>query len=60
MLRLDCALVTDESSLWDFHTEESNDGLNATIERVYGVNVSDIQSGNIAEILDRIRAKLNR
>jgi len=60
VLGLDWALITDESSLWDFHTAKNNDLLNARIETIYGVNVSDINSGNIAEILDRIATKLER
>jgi hypothetical protein len=60
VLGLDWALITDESSLWDFRTEEKNGLLNARIGIIYGVNVSDITSGNIAEILDRIATKLER
>lgn len=48
--------VSDESSLWDFHERESNDFLHEKILEVYGVDVSDIESGLIADILDRIAA----
>lgn len=51
------AFVSDESTLWDFHTETSNDALNAKIKATYGVDVSDLESGNLADILDRITAK---
>jgi hypothetical protein len=54
VLDLDWAFVSDESSLGDFHTGETNDVLNARIKNIYGVDVSDIDSGNLAMILDRI------
>jgi predicted RNase H-like HicB family nuclease len=54
VLGLDWAFVSDESSLWDFHTGETNDALVAKISLLYGVDVSDIESGNIAAILGRI------
>jgi len=56
VLGLDCAFVSDQSSLWDFHTEDTNDVLNVKIREVYGVDVSDVESGNLAEILQRIAA----
>jgi hypothetical protein len=37
----------DESSLWDFHGDESNEALPTKIKEVYGVDVSDIRSGEI-------------
>jgi hypothetical protein len=45
-----------KSSLWDFHGDETNDALHAKIKEVYGVDVSDIKSGNLSEILERIAA----
>jgi hypothetical protein len=56
VLELPGAFISDQSSLWDFHTEENNDALHAKIREVYGVDVSDIESGNLGEILDRIAA----
>ena len=56
ILGLEWCALTDESSLWHFHFGETNDDLLARIEAVYGVDVSDIESGNIAEILERIAA----
>ena len=53
---LDWAFISDGSSLWDFHTNETNDALYAKIKTVYGVDVSDIESGNLAAILERIAA----
>jgi predicted RNase H-like HicB family nuclease len=54
VLDLPWAFISDESSLWDFHNEESNDALVAKIREVYSVDVSDIEPGNIYQILDRI------
>ena len=55
VLGLDWAWISDESSLWDFHTEQTNDQLCAKIREVYGVDVSDIESARLWEILERIR-----
>jgi len=49
----DC-FITDESSLWDFHTEESNDHLNRKIQEVYGVDVSNIDDAKLVKIFERI------
>lgn len=56
VLGLDWAWMSDESSLWDFHHRETNEALIAKIKEVYGVDVSDIQSAKLFEILDRIAA----
>jgi len=48
------AFISDESSLWDFHEEETNDALLAKIVEVYGVDVSDIESAKLCEIFERI------
>jgi len=56
VLELPWAFISDQSSLSDFHGEEANDALVAKIREVYGVDVSDIVSGNLGEILDRIAA----
>jgi hypothetical protein len=56
VLDLDWAWISDESSLWDFHTNETNDLLQAKIMEVYGVDVSDIESAKLSAILDRIAA----
>jgi hypothetical protein len=55
VLALEWAWISDESSLWDFHGDETNESLNSKIHRIYGVDVSDISSGNLADIFDRIR-----
>jgi len=54
VLGLEWAFISDQSSLWDFHTGETNQILIAKIQDLYGVDVSDIESGNVAIILERI------
>lgn len=57
VLQLEWAWISDESSLWDFHTDEDNRVLLDRINEVYGVDVSDIESAKLFMILDRIAAK---
>ncbi|MEW6206876.1 MAG: hypothetical protein AB1631_00810 [Acidobacteriota bacterium] len=52
--------ISDESSLWDFHAEESNEHLNQKILMIYGVDVSDIESGNLVKIFERISTRHSR
>ena len=54
VLNLDWAWISDESSLWDFHSSDDNSALIAKIKEVYGVDVSDIESARLSEILERI------
>jgi hypothetical protein len=54
VLELECAWISDESSLWDFHHDETNDILLAKVMEVYGLDVSDIESARLSEILERI------
>jgi len=54
ILGLEWAWISDESSLSDFNRDETNETLVAKIKDVYGVDVSDIASANLAEILERI------
>jgi hypothetical protein len=56
VLNLDWVWISDESSLWDFHGNDTNDMLTAKIKEVYGVDVSDIQSAKLSEIFERIDA----
>jgi len=56
VLDLSWAFLSDESSLWDFHHEETNDAYFAKIKEVYGVEVSDIKSGKLCDIFERIAA----
>lgn len=46
--------ISDSSSLWDFPYEDKAKQI-ARIKEIYGVDVSDIQDGNLAKIFDRIR-----
>lgn len=54
VLGLDGAWISDESSLWDFHSDADNEQLYAKIREVYGVDVSDIRSVRLCEIFGRI------
>jgi hypothetical protein len=54
VLQLEWAFISDESSLWHFHTELTNELLISWIKNVYGVDVSDIESARLSEILNRI------
>jgi hypothetical protein len=58
VLNLDWAWISDESSLWDFHHNQTNEELIVKIKDVYGVDVSDIQSAKLPEIFERIAAIL--
>ncbi len=60
VLGLDWAFISDESSLWDFHEAGTNASLIARIKEVYAVDVSDIESGKLPEILERIAKKTIR
>jgi len=46
--------ISDESTLWDFHGEESNEHLHRKIWDTYRVDVSDINDGNLVKIFERI------
>jgi hypothetical protein len=46
--------ISDESSLWDFHGEETNEHLHKKIWECYRVDVSDIEDGNLVKIFERI------
>jgi hypothetical protein len=50
------AFLGDESSLWDFAEGDSLDELYRKIEERYGVDVSDVEGGNMAKIFERIKA----
>ncbi len=56
VLNLDWAWISDESSLWDFHSSDDNQALIEKINEVYGVDVSDLESAKLWQILDRIAA----
>jgi hypothetical protein len=46
--------ISNESSLWDFHMEESNDHLNRKIQDVYGVDISDVDNAKLVKIFERL------
>jgi hypothetical protein len=50
------AWISDETRLDEFHDGETDEPIVARIKEVYGVDVSDISSGCICEILERIAA----
>jgi hypothetical protein len=55
ILGMEWAWLSDESSLWDFHSEQTNDLFYEKISDIYGVDVSDIQSARLWEIFERIK-----
>lgn len=58
VLGLEWAWLSDESSLWDFHSKEDNAELYLKIGEVYGVDVSHVANANLlgifVEIMDQI------
>ena len=54
ILGLQWALLTDESSLWDFHHESNNEAFLSKIRDKYGVDVSYLEDAKIADILQAI------
>jgi hypothetical protein len=60
VLELDWAFISDESSLWHFHNEDTNDRLISKIKEVYGADVSDLEAATLYEIFDRIKAQTDR
>jgi hypothetical protein len=56
VLNLDWAWISDQSSLWDFHGEPTNDRLIAKVREVYGVDVSDLADARLVDIFDRIQS----
>jgi hypothetical protein len=59
VLDIDWAWISDESSLWDFHGDETNEALIDKIRLIYGVDVSDISNGSLADIFDRIAKSMD-
>lgn len=54
----DC-FISDQSSLYDFHSEEDNSRFCKIILNTYEVDVSDIADGNLAQIFERIHNQRN-
>jgi hypothetical protein len=52
--REDC-ILTDESSLWDFHGEETNEPYLVALKQIFGVDASDLKPPTIAEIARRFQ-----
>jgi hypothetical protein len=55
-LNPDECFISDESSLWDFHDQETNDVLYEKIRNIYGVDVSAIEGANLCAIFRKIGA----
>jgi hypothetical protein len=55
VLGLEAAWISDESTLWDFHTELSNDLFYAKIREIYDVDVSDVGSAKLWTTFERIQ-----
>ena len=53
-LDFDRCFISDETSLWDFAMLETDESFESKIEKVYGVDVSDIEDGNLVKIFARI------
>jgi hypothetical protein len=49
--------ISDESSLWHFHTDASNEPLHRKIWEAYRVDVSDIEDGKLVTIFERIESR---
>jgi hypothetical protein len=49
----DC-LITDESSLWDFHTDETNDDYFRRISLIYGIDARHVEPPTLVAISELI------
>jgi hypothetical protein len=58
ILGLSWAWVTDESSLWDFHSKHDNSEEFRKIGEVYGVDVSHISDAKLVDILVEIMSQI--
>ena len=56
IMDLDACFITDRSSLWDFRDTEDEAAVFARIAEAYGVDVSDILSGNLTDLAADRRA----
>jgi|SRR5580698_2328338 hypothetical protein len=55
VLDLPWAVITDETELRHFHSDPGNERYINRVREIYCVDISDIESGNLADIFDRIR-----
>jgi len=53
-LNLDECFISDESSLWDFHNEETNEAYYRKIILLYNVDVSGVEGAKLGQILETI------
>ena len=53
-LNPDECLISDESSLWDFHDQETNDVFYEKTRNIYGVDVSALEGANLCAIFRKI------
>jgi hypothetical protein len=58
VLGLEWAWISDESSLWDFHSDEDNSDIYQKIGEIYGVDVSHIAGANLAQIFAEITNRI--
>lgn len=56
VLGVESAWITDETCLWHFLTTQTDEEVYDKIKEIYGVDVSDIKSGRLVEIFERIIA----
>ncbi len=54
ILDVEWAFLSDESSLWDFSTDETLIELYERIGKRYGVDVSHVEGANLVAIFDEI------
>ena len=47
--------ISDESSLWDFDERDTLDHAVEVVRDTFGADISDIKSGNLVEVFERIR-----
>jgi hypothetical protein len=48
------AWVSDGSSLWDFHEDDTNDAYYVVIDEIYGVDVRDVKDAILVDIFEKI------
>ena len=56
-MNYDDCWISDQSSLWDFHVEDSNQHLHEKVWECYRVDISDIEDGNLVKIFERIESR---
>lgn len=56
ILNVEWAFLTDQSSLGHFTLGQSKEDMYRSIEERYGVDVSDVEDGNLTKIFERIAA----